>query len=218
MLSRSRQNANGKEIKLSLRMRKRWSGGSVLCVLLLPRTYPIFKYEYARVPTIHNLAQLCSTLSLSVSLHLDLSLTYFVGGLFTSLYDKPHSIFHFEFDVFACLDHCDVCGVHTHFKCTGKQIYKHSNHLHPNFEVPIEPRWIIAIIIKKCFRVLRRSWAAYVCVVCLQHFLWAQWINAHQYMCRCSGCTQSMVRSDQFCLLLTAIEMPSRIIMNKRAP
>lgn len=48
-------------------MRKRWSGGSVLCVLLLPRTYPIFKYEYARVPTIHNLAQLCSTVSLSVS-------------------------------------------------------------------------------------------------------------------------------------------------------
>lgn len=49
---------NGKEIKLSPYAKQEmiWFG---VFVLLLPRTYPIFKYEYARVPSIHNLAQLC---------------------------------------------------------------------------------------------------------------------------------------------------------------
>lgn len=127
MLSRSRQNANGKEIKLSLRMRKRWSGGSVLCVLLLPRTYPIFKYEYARVPTIHNLAQLCSTLSLCVSASRSFSHLFCWRSFHISVrqtaFNIPFRIWCFRlFGSLWCV-RCTITRTHTHISNAQENRY-----------------------------------------------------------------------------------------------
>lgn len=118
--------------------------------------------------SIHNLAQLCYWFVRSFVRLLAFALLLRTN---VSLYDKPHSIFHLEIWCFGYrFVAFDVCGtfirilntlqdtfirLHDHIVCvsTDQQTNRptHSNHLHPNSEVSIEPRWIITIIIKKWF-------------------------------------------------------------------
>lgn len=139
---------NGKQIKLcSFAEREMiWFG---VFVLLLPRTYPIFKYEYARVPSIHNLAQLCYP---------------FVGTLLLrTIFLLRQTTFNILFGNLmfwpVCFSWCVRYNrisnthqpTHTHTAMPDLEPIRplHSNHFHPKFEVSIELWWIIVIIMKK---------------------------------------------------------------------